>query len=177
VGSGCRRERVRKGHATLGAPANVVKLLHVRLVHELSGVVPHHHSVVYTETRGGGSGKDVTSIGGPLADRRVGRLDGGNLAHTRLAVVDIDLSLQVSKSSHKHEACVGREKDGVARTRGELVNNVGASVKDRGLGGYESVNNTKLLRVRRPSNIVNRTFLIYEGLAMLKNYGSKNIPS
>lgn len=144
----------------LWTPGDVVELDHVLVIHDSTSHVPDADSVVYAKTWRCGRRKNVAGVWGPLADRWVSAFDGADLLVILLQIIDIHLSSQVSKAGNEDESSIWREKNGVAWAEWEGVGCHSALVKDRSLGWHESVDNSELLGIWRPCDVVDWTLLV-----------------
>lgn len=172
-----RAERVARSNGidTLGSPVDLVELYHVLVVHDGAGDVPQLDAVVDTQTRGGRGRHDIAAVRTPLTDTWVSTLNGGDLAEVLLQIVDVDLASQVTKTGNQNESTSRREGDGVSGRKGERMLRNSSVVENGGLGWHVTIHNTKLFRVWRPRNVVDRTLLVQRDAGVEGTGGAEKI--
>lgn len=155
-------ERVTTGNLVRGlrAPNNVVQLDHIFVVHDAAADVPQLNAVVHAQSRRGSRSHEIAAIRAPLAHAGVSALNGGDLAEVLLQIVDVDLASKVAETGDQNESTSRGEGDGVSGSKGERVRRDGPVVEDGGLGWHVAINDTKLFRVWRPRDVVDRALLI-----------------
>lgn len=172
-------ERVTTGNLVCGlrAPNNVVQLDHIFVIHDTAADVPQLNAVVHAQSRRGSRSHEIAAIRAPLADAGVSALNGGDLAEVLLQIVDVDLTSKVAETGDQNESTSRGEGDGVSGSKGERVRRDGPVVEDGGLGRHVAVNDTKLFRVWRPRDVVDRALLIQGDTGIECASGAQQIQS
>lgn len=122
--------------------------------------MPQLDAIVNTESRRGRTSHDISAIRAPFAYTGIAAFNGAHLAEVLFEIVNINLASKVTKAGNKNEAAGGREDDCVARAKRERMRSNSTIVENGGLGRHVPVHDTKLARIGRPCNIMDRAFLV-----------------
>ena len=136
---GCwRRIRPREGRDVLDArraPGGLVELVGALDVHERARAMPEHDSIVDAKAWRERRGEEEATVGRPLANARVRRVDGRDLGE-RAAVEDVDLAREIAKADKRDQATLRVEGDVVLRSGAEVMQRAHTLVEEHSLGGH-----------------------------------------
>lgn len=130
----------------MGSPADMVELINLLVVHQMTSGVPDAHTVVDTETWRGCGSENVLAIWRPFTKTGVACFDHADFGIVLFEIVDVHLACKVAKASQKQVSAVRREEHGVSWAQRKSVYCLSFCIEDDRLRRHVSVDNGKAVR-------------------------------